>query len=71
MRVYKIRRKKDSLFSDGKDNPSFVPKKQSKSWKKVINLRAHLREVYKLKRMNVYNKCEIVTYDSSNLKELL
>lgn len=56
--VYKIRRKGDGLFSMGGMSPYF--KKTGKIWKRRADLSNHLNLLY---NKNVYNDCEIITYE--------
>lgn len=67
MRLYRIRRKEDGLFSTGGGNVYFT--KQGKLWTNIGHIKSHLRAGMKNgKPMSVYKDCEIVEYELTELQ---
>lgn len=58
MKVYKIKRRTDNLYSNGGERPEFT--KVGKLWVNKGSLKNHLSNVRNIAR---YKDCEIITYE--------
>jgi hypothetical protein len=61
MKIYKIRRKSDGLFSLGGSSPMFNGK--GKSWSKLHHITTHLGALCSYIDDTIYKECEVVEFE--------
>jgi hypothetical protein len=59
-KLYRIRRRRDGLFSTGGHYPRWT--KTGKSWTKIGYLRRHIAEVSATRSQMIYDECDVIEY---------